>query len=148
MKKEVTLNLFSNGQPIKVTTTLVITQEEINQIFARKEQEFMTRFGCAPAPQPSPFNQVNDFAYDSYEEDSEEESEEESQQAPAARSYTPYASQQAPSQPSTPYTPYASLNAQSQFPKSYHEQLENGYNPYNTWRVNVPANKKIVIEDN
>ena len=74
MKKEVTLNLFSNGQPIKVTTTLVITQAEIDQIFAQKEREFMKTFGCAPAPEPSPFNQVDDFSYDSYEEDSEEES--------------------------------------------------------------------------
>lgn len=142
MKKEVTFNLISNGHPIKVTTTLVITQQEIDNLFAQKEKDFLKAFGTTsnPAP-PNPFNHVDDFAYENYEDEESEESEEE------ALSYTPYAHRAQPAQPKKDekYTPYASLNAQ--FPKSYHEQLENGYSPYNTWRVNVPTSKKIVIQD-
>ena len=78
---------------------------------------------------------ASSFTYESYENDSEPDS-----------NYVPYSSvtdESDQTETTKAYTPYASA---TQMPKSYHHELENGYAPYNSWRVNVPSDKKITIE--
>lgn len=137
MQKEFTHRTTINGNAVTLTTTLTISEEEIQQIFQRKQAEFIQSLGSnSNSTEPCSTEQpTTSFSYESYEDDSQQE-----------QNYVPYSSVAAEStQTQIPdaYTPYAST---SQMPKSYHPELQNGYAPYNTWRVNVPSDKKITIE--
>lgn len=147
MKKEFSYTTTVNGNEVTLSTTLEVTQAEIENLFTQKQQRFIESMNLQQR-ETQPEAPKEEFSYENYSSEDQDCCEQEAcdQSSP----YTPYSSVSA-AEKETPedskgYTPYASLRPRKDFPKSYHQELENGYAPYSTWRVNVPSGKKITIE--
>jgi len=150
MKREFTYTTNINGNEVQLTSTLTITKEEIDQIFSQKQQQFIASMNLTQ-------NNCNEDCSETCADGPDLDSEEINSQANLYQtytssdspSYTAYSSN-TPTASEEPlkekYTPYASMQSSQIFPKSYHVELENGYAPYTSWRVNVPSDKKITIE--
>ena len=138
MKREFTYTTTINGNKVQLTATVAISEEEINEIFSQKQKEFISSLNLTESSSCDLDCEPKERLYETYSSEQTESS------------YTPYSSVASTSNPSTEetssYTPYASVQSKKDFPKSYHVQLQNGYAPYTSWRVNVPSDKKITIE--
>ena len=138
MKREFTYTTTINGNKVQLTATVAISEEEINEIFAQKQKEFISSLNLTESSSCNLDCEPEECLYETYSSEQTESS------------YTPYSSVASNSNSTTEatstYTPYASVQSTKDFPKSYHVQLQNGYAPYTSWRVNVPSDKKITIE--